>query len=132
MTIEQKAKKYDEALESIKELYSKGSRVVVSKEEFETIFPELAESEDEKIRKVIRGWINTRPAFFFDNGISKEEMLAWLEKQKMKIWNKDDEHMLNICCILLNEQRKHQINQYDIDDCISWICTLKQRIGEKI
>ena len=96
------------------------------------LIPELKENEDEKIRKVIRGWINTRPAFFFDNGISKEEMLAWLEKQKMKIWNKDDEHMLNICCILLNEQRKHQINQYDIDDCISWICTLKQRIGEKI
>lgn len=31
--------------------------------------------------KVIRGWIYTRPASFFDNGISKEEILAWLEKQ---------------------------------------------------
>ena len=43
--------------------------------------PELAESEGERIRRVIRGWIYTRPASFFDNGISKEEMLAWLEKQ---------------------------------------------------
>ena len=41
----------------------------------------IPESEDEKIRKVIYGWIYTQPSQFFDNGFSKEEMLAWLEKQ---------------------------------------------------
>lgn len=53
------------------------------KVKLEEIFPELkeVESKDKKIRRVIRGWIYTRPASFFDNGISKEEMLAWLEKQ---------------------------------------------------
>ena len=40
--------------------------------------------EDERIRRVIRGWIYTRPASFFD-GISKEKMLAWIEKQDGKI-----------------------------------------------
>ena len=44
-------------------------------------FPELKESKDEKIRKVIRGWIYTQPSSFFDNGISKKEILAWFEKQ---------------------------------------------------
>ena len=36
--------------------------------------------DDERIRRVFRGWIYTRPDSFFD-GISKEKMLAWLEKQ---------------------------------------------------
>ena len=53
MTTEEKAKAYDEALESIKELYSKSSRVVVSREEFETIFPKLKESEDERNKTVV-------------------------------------------------------------------------------
>ena len=53
----------------------------ITRENLEYIFPELRESEDEKIRKVIRGWICTQPTSFFDNGISKEEILAWLEKQ---------------------------------------------------
>ena len=48
------------------------------------IVPELKESVDEKIRKVIYGWIYTQPSQFFDSGFSKEEMLAWLEKQSEK------------------------------------------------
>ena len=53
----------------------------ITRENLEYIFPELCESDDEKIRNVIRGWIYTQPASFFDNGISKEEILAWLEKK---------------------------------------------------
>ena len=53
----------------------------ITRENLEYIFPELCESDDEKIRNVIRGWIYTQPASFFDNGISKEEILAWIEKQ---------------------------------------------------
>ena len=44
------------------------------------LFPEL-KGKDERIRKTIYGWIYTQPSQFFDNGFSKEEMLAWLEKQ---------------------------------------------------
>ena len=56
----------------------------ITRENLEYIFPELAESEDERIRNVIRGWIYSQPASFFDNGISKEDWLAWLEKQCKK------------------------------------------------
>ena len=45
------------------------------------IFPELRELNDEGIRKVIYGLISIQPSQFFDNGFSKYEMLAWLEKQ---------------------------------------------------
>ena len=70
---------YEKKLEEAKRLYETANadqRYVL-----ESLFLELKENEDEKIRRVIRGWIYTRPASFFDNGISKEEILAWLENQ---------------------------------------------------
>ena len=45
--------------------------------------PEL-KSEDEKIRKVLIGWINLEPSISFGDtfdGFSKEQIIAWLEKQ---------------------------------------------------
>ena len=96
MTQEEKAKAYDKALESIKELYSKGSRVVVSKEEFETIFHELKENDDERIRKELLESFKyqqreSRTDKEWLNGIKLSEVVAWLEKQgkkpkKVSIW----------------------------------------------
>ena len=94
---EEKARAYDMALESIKELYSKGSRVVVSKEEFETIFPELKESEDERIKRILHS-ISSKMSFHLHDIFTEEEFQcfdawsnAWLEKQgqkpkKVSIW----------------------------------------------
>lgn len=73
MTPEQKAEAYDKVREKIALRF--GSNVA------EEIFSEFEVSKDERIRRIIRGWIYTRPSSFFDNGISKEEILAWLEKQ---------------------------------------------------
>ena len=53
MTIEQKAKAYDEAIEKLRNLhdnYDTVSTLIDIKEELEHILPELRESEDEKIR----------------------------------------------------------------------------------
>lgn len=88
---EEKVARYDKAIEKIKYVMERGVSPVLNKKDLQDIFPELAESEEERIRNVIRGWIYTRPASFFDDGISKEEMLAWLEKQadkpkKVSIW----------------------------------------------
>lgn len=100
MKQEEKAKRYDEILESIKELYSKGSRVVVSKEEFENIFHELAESEDEKIRKtLLESFVyqikESHPNKEWLNGIKLSEVVAWLERQGQpfddNIITRDDE-----------------------------------------
>ena len=46
-------------------------------EALETLIPELAESEDERIRKRIYGLIYHNDAL-----LDKDELLAWLEKQK--------------------------------------------------
>ena len=83
MTQEQKARAYDEAIKRAKTMQEKSNGMIL-KRWLWGIFPELKESKEERIRNVIRGWIYTQPDSFFDNGISKEEMLAWLEKQDEK------------------------------------------------
>lgn len=86
LSIEEKAKRYDEALEEAKKFYAlcKKCGAIDTINFLENTFPELKESKDERIRRIIRGWIYTQPASFFDNGISKEEILSWLEKQSEK------------------------------------------------
>ena len=61
------------------------------KKELKKIEVASKESKDERIRKTIYGWIYTQPSEFFDYGFSKEEMLAWLEKQgHPKMLNADE------------------------------------------
>lgn len=82
MSTEEKARAYDEALDRMKHV------VIVPKNEKalqalkETIFPELSESEDERIRKEI---INFLRSPFVTENITDEKIapwLAYLEKQK--------------------------------------------------
>ena len=86
-TIEQKARAYDEALERARKLYNdaKANEYKSDMEDYEYIFPELAESEDERIRKRL---IEYFEGFSMGNaevkweGLNVQEVLVWLEKQK--------------------------------------------------
>lgn len=87
MTQEEKAKAYDEALERARKLYNdaKANEYKSDMEDYEYIFPELAESEDERIRKRL---IEYFEGFRMGNaevkweGLNVQEVLVWLEKQK--------------------------------------------------
>lgn len=75
--------KREEQIEKARELLACG---VLSKEACDAIkndFPELSESEDERIRKeiirIVDIWTNSSPVV---NGIPRETLLAYLEKQK--------------------------------------------------
>lgn len=68
-------KRYKEALERARELYSQ-HWVEWSDKDIENIFPELKESEDEKVRKEIIEYIKI--------GTYREDWIAWLEKQGEK------------------------------------------------
>ncbi len=88
-------KKYNEALERAKayyhELHNCGA-----KDELESIFPELRESEDERIRKVIyKLMLGMREEIFTsqDEIVTKEKVLAWLEEQKDKNCLACDQHL---------------------------------------
>ena len=83
MTIEEKARAYDEALERCKEWASGtwGHSVDDSPKDIaEFIFPQLAESEDERIRKHLIDIVETYWGKTTEPG--KAEDLAYLEKQK--------------------------------------------------
>ena len=82
MTQEEKAKTYDKALEKAKGIHSFSSDIAEIKR-MEQIFPELAESEDEKIRKALLDLfkIENFNGYIALNGIDVDDVIAWLEKQ---------------------------------------------------
>ena len=86
LTIEEKAKRYDKAIERATNIYTgkyKPEKAAIVAEILEDVFPELIkESDDERIGKVIYGLVYTQPSQFFDSGFSKEEILDWIEKQE--------------------------------------------------
>lgn len=77
MTKEEKAKAYDEALERAKNLYNSDETSADIEIACERIFPELKESEDERIRKELIDFVKSRLAGFPECG----RFIAWLEKQ---------------------------------------------------
>lgn len=91
LSIEEKAQRYDEALERAKKWYNApnidkmptyGNRII------EEIFPELAESEDERIRKEIIKFIDGDYTQRWITDETKASWVAWLEKQgKHSIYN---------------------------------------------
>lgn len=74
MSIEEKAKAYDEALEQARKYMAKGYDVLMPE-----IFPELRESEDERIRKAL---IDGVSQIRCKGDVTREQMIAYLEKQK--------------------------------------------------
>ena len=72
MAQEEKAKAYDEAYKRVANRF--GSNVA------DELFPELAESEDEKIVDAIRKALESKIEDL-GNGVTKTACLAWLEKQ---------------------------------------------------
>lgn len=93
-TIEEKARAYDEALEKAKDMLKyKEVRV----EDMEYLFPELKESEDEKIRKYIIRCISEwwdRCGDPSPDYPTREKMLSWLEKQGQQKPAWSEEHQV--------------------------------------
>ena len=80
LTIEQKAQRYNEALKKAKDFYKgyKQRDNQLYADDLESIFPELAESEDEEIRKSIIAILKN---YVDDSNTFKSKMITWLEKQ---------------------------------------------------
>lgn len=122
-------KAYKEALERAREI-TKVSRGIVFKNiesVCETIFPELRESEDEKIRKELIRYLPYCDDISKD---TKEKWIAWLEKQKPTEWGKEDEEMRKGIITTL----KANINRLYLHDAqgkadheakISWLKSIK-------
>ena len=72
LTIAEKAQRYDEAIERGKRMFSE--------KELNYLFPELAKSEDEMIRKELIKFIKKRDRSGCDYDYDK--WIAWLKKQE--------------------------------------------------
>lgn len=79
--------KYKEALEKAKLMIDdlRKGEDILAVSDLESMFPELKESEDERIRKaLINGFNKFDKSAVWYNGITNGQILAWLEKQCKK------------------------------------------------
>ena len=81
MTPEEKARAYDKAIEKIKYVMEHGVQPVLNKEDLQSIFPGIFESEDERIRKAIITFFESEDDNTTYALVPKKDILAWLEKQ---------------------------------------------------
>ena len=88
---EEKAKRYDEAIERAR-AFNNGEDVDVEAGTTfcEYIFPELKESEDERIRKAIIEFFELQDDNTTYSFIPKKDIITWLEKQDKHLENYDE------------------------------------------
>ena len=121
MNTEQKAKAYDEALKVLHKY--DGVNIMFSQSLKEEMFPELKKSEEDMIRKLlIEAVIQVLQDQYCSNrGVSKEKVVAWLEKQgeksvdKLQVSGELYEHIRNTCACIddaLSSETLADINDY--------------------
>ena len=122
MTQEEKAKAYDEALLRAKSKIKNNKDHILYEDDVIEIFPELKESEDEKIRKDLIQWIDEFPDTIW-RGHYKKDVLTWLKKQgeRKPAWSEEDEKMVKDIIAAIDALYYHGM--------VNWLKSLKERIG---
>lgn len=84
MTIEEKAKAFDEALERARKMLNMvlDNELIGFPDQIREIFPQLCESEDEKVRMALVEHFAPPVPFATVRGIPVQKVRDWLEKQK--------------------------------------------------
>lgn len=120
-----------EAIKILKEFHDTSALFSV-RTALETVFPELKESEDERIRKRI---IHALHGDVLDME-ETNKAIAWLEKQGEQEpieWKDSDEKYLFWALLSIQKDiaasEINGINTKDLNDCVRWLYSLKQRIG---
>ena len=122
MTQEEKGKAYDKVREKIAVRFGTN----VAKE----IFSEFEESKDERIRKALIEYFNEQCDMSDWNGVYGYQVVSWLEKQGQKLaWSEEDEHRVKDTIYFLDTAKKHYASTVELDACINWLKSLKERIG---
>ena len=126
--------KYKEALKRAKTILELTDNPEEANGYVFTIFPELCESEDERIRKgLIKGLSAMRDIHkhqtFSNDAINIDDAITWLEKQgEQKSWSEEDEKMWSQ---VINEIEAIKSNSSTIfekniaQDKINWLKSLK-------
>ena len=114
--------RYEQALKKAKSIYRDATKEHCSHTDWlEHIFPEIQESEDEKIRNEIIEYIKSRrictPHDIYDSWI------AWLEKQKPVEWNEEDERISDNCISFLNAVPAGDATE--LNECYDWLKSIR-------
>ena len=134
LSIEQEAKRYDEAIEIARKIKN-GEPINVPNGTVipDVIFPELKEDENDRIRRVIiEHFVGSHSCMFPYKGFTKEQIIDWLEKQceqKPVEWSEYDEHKIKNIIYFLKSAKKHYISDVEIDACVRWLWSLLQSMG---
>lgn len=82
LSIKQKAERYDEISKEVKDFFDGKQKMYSDVEQtLNYLFPELKESEDERIRKAIMEFFELQDDNTTYSFIPKKDIIAWLEKQ---------------------------------------------------
>lgn len=126
-------KKYNEALKWMRELYP--GLHGATKEDAEHFFPELRESEDERVRKAIlaaiRQGLDTEKALAKYN-VTYDDVEAWLEKQKEQKpveWSEEDKEMLMRCIAAIPVQGDEIMPTSYLNKLRNWLEFLPERFN---
>ena len=101
----------------------------------------LANNDDifiqDDIRKTLIEYFNAYPKDYF-GGLKKNYIVAWLEKQgehKSIGWKDSDEKYLFWALLSIQKDiaasEINGVNTKDLNDCVKWLYSLKQRIKEE-
>lgn len=83
LSVGQKAQRYDEVVSKLRRFMAQGVDPLITRADVQDFFPELTESEDEKIKQRVIKLIkmSNEVGGFALHKWEADEMLAWLEKQ---------------------------------------------------
>lgn len=127
----------EEAIKILRELHDKA--LFSERTALETLHPELKESEDERVRKSIIGFLKTVSSLKDGKTVSNEDFdskellswVAWLEKQggqKSTEWDEYDEMYVNALVAIV--RKRGATDERLRDELIGWLSCLKCRLGE--
>lgn len=110
----------EEAIDNVRSFI--GQLTAECQESIHTLIPELAESEDERVRKALIDGIRQIRC---KNGVTQEQMLAWLEKQKPAEWSEEDlQHKSWILECLADGEKKMPEYAEDFQAAYKWLKSL--------
>ena len=138
MTQEEKAKAYDEAIKRAKDALNDGTISNNTIAYLQDVFPELKDSEDERMRKGLIAFLED--IFYFGKNTNFDkwdksdcsDWIVWLEKkrEKKQEWSEDDENEFNHIIHILNlAEEEQEIKGYNnLIGTVDWFKSLKDRI----
>jgi hypothetical protein len=105
MIMEDYKKKYEDALELMKDWHNDSTTSQKEKVLIEAAFPELAESEDERMLREIKQYIKEqgdKPTGLPNGSVAVADMLAWLDNnpnirinEQKSAWSEEDEKIID-------------------------------------